>query len=75
MTKQEAIKVLKKELQMIDNPNTTITVREWKEHDNHRRDAFNMALEALSEDNSAKELEELAMTLLATTLWLTVVKK
>lgn len=49
MTRQEAIKVLKKDLKIIDDPNVTMTAREWEEHDDHMRDALDMAIEALQQ--------------------------
>ena len=51
---QEVIKVLKKELQIIDDPNVTMTVREWEEHDDHMRDALDMAIEALEQELSCR---------------------
>lgn len=50
MTKQEAIKVLKKDLKIIDDPKVTMTAREWEEHDDHMRDALEMAIEALERE-------------------------
>lgn len=50
MTREEAINVLKKDLQIIDDPNVTMTAREWEEHDDNMRDALEMAIEALSEN-------------------------
>lgn len=50
MTRKEAIKVLKKDLQIIDDPKVTMTAREWEEHDDHMRDALEMAIEALEQE-------------------------
>lgn len=50
MTREEAIKVLKKDLKIIDDPKVTMTVREWEEHDDHMRDALEMAIEALGQE-------------------------
>ena len=50
MEREEAIKVLKKELQIIDDPNVTMTASEWEEHDDHMKDALDMAIEALNRE-------------------------
>lgn len=54
MTREEAIKVLKKDLQIIDDPNVTMTASEWEEHDDHMRDALDMAIEALEQEPTAE---------------------
>lgn len=54
MTREEAIKVLKKDLKIIDDPKVTMTAREWEEHDDHMRDALEMAIEALEQEPTAE---------------------
>lgn len=49
MTRQEAVKVLKKDLKIIDDPKVTMTAREWEEHDDNMRDALEIAIEALEQ--------------------------
>lgn len=55
MTRKEAIKVLKKDLQIIDDPNVTMTAREWEEHDDNMRDALDMAIKTLQHEQERRE--------------------
>ena len=48
MTREEAIKVLKEDVRTINVPEVAMTLREWEEHDDHMRDALEIAIEALS---------------------------
>lgn len=51
MTNQKAIEVLKKELQIIDDSDVTMTMTEWGEHEVHMKDALNIAIDALKKQS------------------------